>query len=175
MTLANSRCHGAARARRLRPDRGPRFARLRRWLIEERQSLLSDLETSQRDRWAPDAGADHIDAASAEREIATTLQVMTNGADTLEQIERALARMEDGTYGLCEECGRPIAYRRLRALPFASLCRRCKEREERSGPASRQERPIRPHATAADVDAFWADDAGGLARHMRIGAAFRAA
>jgi DnaK suppressor protein len=41
---------------------------------------------------------------------------------TLAQIDRALARLDDGTYGICERCGNPIAEERLRARPWATLC-----------------------------------------------------
>jgi DnaK suppressor protein len=41
---------------------------------------------------------------------------------TLEQIDRALARLDDGTYGTCERCGKPIPEDRLRARPWATLC-----------------------------------------------------
>jgi RNA polymerase-binding protein DksA len=41
---------------------------------------------------------------------------------TLAQIDRAMARLEDGTYGSCERCGKPIAEERLRARPWATLC-----------------------------------------------------
>ena len=41
---------------------------------------------------------------------------------TLAQIDRALARVDDGTYGTCERCGKPIAEERLRARPWATLC-----------------------------------------------------
>jgi DnaK suppressor protein len=41
---------------------------------------------------------------------------------TLEQIDRALAKLDDGTFGICERCGKPIAPERLRARPWATLC-----------------------------------------------------
>jgi len=41
---------------------------------------------------------------------------------TLAQIDRALAKLDDGTYGICERCGKPIAAERLRARPWATLC-----------------------------------------------------
>jgi RNA polymerase-binding protein DksA len=41
---------------------------------------------------------------------------------TLAQIDRALAKLEEGTYGICERCGKPIAEERLRARPWATLC-----------------------------------------------------
>jgi DnaK suppressor protein len=49
----------------------------------------------------------------------------------LKQIEDALARIKEGHYGVCEQCGRSIKKARLKAIPFATLCVSCKEEEER--------------------------------------------
>ena len=49
----------------------------------------------------------------------------------LVQSERALERIDDGTYGACEICGNPIGKMRLLAFPRATLCMTCKQREER--------------------------------------------
>lgn len=54
-----------------------------------------------------------------------------NSRDLLIQNERAIARMDAGTYGVCESCGRPIGKARLQAFPRATLCVPCKTREER--------------------------------------------
>jgi DnaK suppressor protein len=51
-------------------------------------------------------------------------------SETLRQINHALQRLDEGTYGVCEECDENIAEARLRALPFAELCRDCQERTE---------------------------------------------
>ena len=51
-------------------------------------------------------------------------------AETLNQIEAALRRLEDGTYGDCFDCGDEITAARLRALPFAVRCRDCEEARE---------------------------------------------
>jgi DnaK suppressor protein len=59
-------------------------------------------------------------------------------SETLRQIGHALSRLEEGTYGVCEECDENIAEARLRALPFAELCRDCQERSE--GEQSRRPR-----------------------------------
>jgi DnaK suppressor protein len=56
--------------------------------------------------------------------------VMQMKADTLAKIDEALLRLEDGTYGTCAECGSEIAEARLKAVPFATLCRDCQEEEE---------------------------------------------
>jgi DnaK suppressor protein len=51
-------------------------------------------------------------------------------AETLQKINEALARLEDGKYGFCFECGDEIAEQRLRALPFAVRCKDCEEARE---------------------------------------------
>lgn len=48
----------------------------------------------------------------------------------IEEIEEALERLKEGTYGICRECGRPIPKKRLKVLPFTTLCVNCKEHEE---------------------------------------------
>ena len=51
---------------------------------------------------------------------------------TFEEVERALAKFEDGTYGLCEACGARIDRARLEVLPYAEYCLGCQSRQERS-------------------------------------------
>ena len=62
-----------------------------------------------------------------EHELALT----DNARDLLAQAERALARIDEGSYGSCESCGEPIGKARLQAFPRAVLCVACKQREER--------------------------------------------
>ncbi|MEU4224501.1 TraR/DksA C4-type zinc finger protein [Nonomuraea sp. NPDC026600] len=77
------------------------------------------------------AGDDQADAGAKtyerEREIALTL----NARDLVAQNERAIARIDAGTYGVCESCHKPIGKERLQAFPRATLCVTCKQREER--------------------------------------------
>jgi DnaK suppressor protein len=56
--------------------------------------------------------------------------VMQMKANTLAQIDEALLRLEDGSYGTCAECEEEITEARLKAVPFATLCRDCQEQEE---------------------------------------------
>jgi len=56
--------------------------------------------------------------------------VVANDARTREQIDEALLRLADGTYGICEDCGREISERRLKAVPFARRCIECQEKTE---------------------------------------------
>ena len=53
--------------------------------------------------------------------------------DQLEEVEHALRRFEEGTYGLCDSCGQPIEPARLEALPQANLCLSCKARQAKNG------------------------------------------
>jgi DnaK suppressor protein len=61
-------------------------------------------------------------------------------SETLSRIDQAIARLENGTYGRCQECDREISAARLRALPFAALCRDCQEDTETTARAEREAR-----------------------------------
>lgn len=60
-----------------------------------------------------------------------TLSLMQTEESTLDAIESALERVEDGTYGTCEECGVKIPKARLNAIPYASTCVKCAEQIEK--------------------------------------------
>ena len=77
------------------------------------------------------AGHDQADVGATSFERDHELTVLNNERETLAQIERALAHIDDGTYGVCESCGNPIGKNRLMAFPRATLCMSCKQREER--------------------------------------------
>jgi DnaK suppressor protein len=70
------------------------------------------------------------DIGSDNYEQEFTLSLMQNEEDTLETIEQALERIEDGVYGQCEECSGVISKTRLNAIPYAALCIRCAQRLE---------------------------------------------
>lgn len=90
----------------------------------EGQETLSDVsgENNYRDHMA-DQGS-----ATFSRELDMTLE--ERARESLEQIERALARIAEGMYGVCVRCGDRIPEARLEAVPEAELCITCKEREE---------------------------------------------
>jgi len=60
-----------------------------------------------------------------------TLSLMENEEETLDLIELALERIEEGSYGVCDECGAKIPKARLNALPYAPLCVKCAGQMER--------------------------------------------
>ena len=59
-----------------------------------------------------------------------TLSLLGSDNDALDQIEAAIERIEDGSYGWCEECGGKIPKSRLEAIPYAALCVRCASQRE---------------------------------------------
>lgn len=74
-----------------------------------------------------DAGTDTFD-----REFA--LNLASNQQEFLYEIDEALKRIEDKTFGVCESCEKDIPLKRLKALPFAKFCIKCQEQEEKSKP-----------------------------------------
>jgi DnaK suppressor protein len=80
---------------------------------------------------AKDAGDDEADIGAKAFEREHDLALAQNAQDLLDQGERALSRIDAGTYGVCESCGEPIGKARLMAFPRATLCVACKQRQER--------------------------------------------
>ena len=62
-----------------------------------------------------------------------TLGLIENEQETLEQVMEALARVDAGTYGICQECGNPVAKPRLQALPHTRYCIECARKVETRG------------------------------------------
>ncbi|MER7762377.1 TraR/DksA family transcriptional regulator [Streptomyces sp. NPDC097619] len=77
------------------------------------------------------AGDDEADTGSKNITREHELSLASNAREMLEQSERALERLEAGTYGLCESCGKPIGKARMQAFPRATLCVECKQKQER--------------------------------------------
>ena len=77
------------------------------------------------------AGDDQADTGSKTFEREHEMYLTNSHREILSQTDRALSRIENGTYGVCESCGNPIGKARLQAFPRATLCMSCKQREER--------------------------------------------
>lgn len=95
--------------------------------LEAAQSGLTELLRDSGDG----AGDDQADAGAKTFEREQEISLANNGREMLAQSERALAAIDDGTYGVCESCGGPIGKMRLQAFPRATLCVSCKQRQER--------------------------------------------
>lgn len=127
----------AAPAPKTKPkgDRAVFFAKQRELLLEERQTYISSAEAlkAQADSLAleHEPGDVQFDeeggeggTANVDREI--DLYLSGQARATVVEIDRALQKIEDGTYGVCEQCGDSIPDARLQALPYAALCVSCK-------------------------------------------------
>ena len=77
------------------------------------------------------AGHDQADVGSNTFERDHEMSMAKNARDNLVLVKDAIARIDDGTYGVCESCGEPIGKMRLQAFPRATLCMECKQRQER--------------------------------------------
>lgn len=73
---------------------------------------------------------DMADQASGTNEVHVQLKLKQTDAKILQAIEDALQRLDDGSYGICRECGEPIAEARLTAIPWTRKCIACKEKEK---------------------------------------------
>ena len=80
---------------------------------------------------AADDLPDEMDLASSEYLQSFTFRLRGREKAFLEKIQTALQKIEDGTFGVCDECGGPISNKRLEARPETTLCIRCKEDQER--------------------------------------------
>jgi DnaK suppressor protein len=104
---------------------------LRARLLEEREELQDQLTTIEDNSFATtqsdmsgDVGLDDesADAGTATFEREKDLSIEQNVRDLLQKIDRALKRIDAGTYGVCDRCGKPIEKARVKALPYVDLC-----------------------------------------------------
>jgi DnaK suppressor protein len=113
-----------------------RYDAMKAILEERRREIMSEVQGRMRDVRAEGAnGAVQgvLDAAeSSELDIQDEIEfaLIQMKAETLNKIDEALRRLEEGTYGNCFECGDEINEKRLRALPFAVRCKDCEEARE---------------------------------------------
>jgi DnaK suppressor protein len=96
----------------------------RQELLDEAERTVSGMNTS------PQAFADPTDRASLESDRIATLRIRDRERKLLAKIDSVLDRINDGTYGMCEACGEPISFERLKARPETTLCIDCKAEQE---------------------------------------------
>jgi len=113
------------------------IAQVRDQLATEAAAMRADINRAETDIASRlgdavgDAGDDQADVGAKTFEREHELALTHNARELLAQNERAIARIDSGTYGTCESCGEPIGKARLQAFPRATLCVACKQREER--------------------------------------------
>jgi DnaK suppressor protein len=104
------------------------FRKLLASMLEEAQqkgdSTLEELTDSN------EVFADPADRATAESDRSFTLRIRDRERRLIRKIQAALQRIEDGSYGICEDCGEEIGVPRLKARPVTKLCINCKSKQE---------------------------------------------
>jgi DnaK suppressor protein len=98
----------------------------RQYLLREVKQRLKEIRNSGKDRLS-----DAADIASNMVEDEIVMSIAQGEAKEIEQIDSALNKIKKGKYGNCGNCGKGINKQRLMAIPFVSLCIKCKEEEER--------------------------------------------
>ncbi len=114
--------------------------RFRQRLLEERRRVLDAIDYLHHEN--PGSLASESEEVPLDNHLAETATVTLdreidysleeNETAVLRAIDAALRRIDDGRFGVCESCGRPIGEERLDARPWATLCIECKRKEERS-------------------------------------------
>ena len=101
-------------------------------LNEEKRKILRHLEdiSESAEEGLTMSGGDSADIASLEINQASLQKIGKREETLLRKIDLALTKIEDGSYGLCENCGEPIGAARLTARPVAQLCIDCKTEQE---------------------------------------------
>ncbi|MER5734130.1 TraR/DksA C4-type zinc finger protein [Streptomyces sp. NPDC002262] len=111
-----------------RSDLQAEVLRLRSELAHSQEELTGLMRDS-----GDGAGHDEADTGTKNITREHELALAANAREMLEQTEHALERLDAGTYGLCEVCGKPIGKARMQAFPRATLCVEDKQKQERRG------------------------------------------
>ena len=113
-------------------SRQEELARLSRRLLEQRSMLNRHIASDLGQAYSPDDGINDLgETAHQVEQSELHMQLASMESKELVQIEGALARIRQGTYGTCERCSSKIPVARLHALPFSALCVGCQEQLER--------------------------------------------
>jgi len=116
------------------------LAKMHEQLGEMKTKLLSEIASGLRAEREgnKDEGMDTYDLASEERDREINFILSDRERVKIKQIDDALDRLDEGTYGVCEACGLEIAEERLQAMPFTRLCRDCQQEQEKEAKSQRR-------------------------------------
>jgi DnaK suppressor protein len=124
---------------------GSRYADLKTMLDDRRRELQAEVQGKMRGvreegSWGGKLNEvlDAVESAEADIQEELEFALVQMKSETLNKVNDALVRLEQGSYGNCFECGEEIAEKRLRALPFAVRCKDCEESKETAEQRERQ-------------------------------------
>jgi DnaK suppressor protein len=131
-----------------------RYQELKQMLEDRRREIQAEVQGKMRDVRAEGLGGkqnevfDAVESSEADIQDEIEFALIQMKSETLNKINDALGRLEQGDYGNCFECGEEIAEKRLRALPFAVRCKDCEEARE---VAEKRERQIASRRGASSL------------------------
>jgi len=107
--------------------------RFKKILEEKREAVIARAQATMTEDMTLDANdlPDEMDLASSEYIQSFTFRLRGRDRVFLQKIDKALKKLDDGVFGVCENCEEPISMKRLEARPETNLCIRCKEDQER--------------------------------------------
>jgi DnaK suppressor protein len=106
---------------------------VRQVLVARRSAILNksvEFSREQREEEIGFSRADEAEIATVDTNLTLSYQIHERDRTILLQIDRALSKLADGSYGKCEDCGATISPKRLEARPFALFCIECQEEHE---------------------------------------------
>ncbi len=127
-------------------DESSRKERLRKLLIHRREEIIREAKTeikkfkSGENKQLVESVMDDGDLSVVDLAEDISLKQLSTHRDTLIKIDAAIRKLEEGTYGICEECGEEISEERLKIMPFAIYCRDDQEKKEIMEKIEREER-----------------------------------
>ena len=124
---------GAVRPGTGRPVNKTQLKKFKALLVEKRDEIVKKAKQTLEEDMTLDANdlPDEMDLASSEYLQSFTFRLRGREKSFLDKINKALVKIDDGTFGTCEECGEEISVKRLEARPETTLCIKCKEDQER--------------------------------------------
>ena len=100
-------------------------------LISQRGEILNRTDSFRNDNVIEtNSEGDEVDLAVSEVNLSLSLRLQERQGQLLQKIDRALSKIDEGSFGLCEQCEEPLHINRLKARPVATLCISCKEDQE---------------------------------------------
>jgi len=126
-------------------ETGSRYSELKQMLDDRRRELQAEVQGKMRGvreegTWGGKLNEvlDAVESAEADIQEDLEFALVKMKSETINKVNDALARLEQGSYGNCFDCGEEIAEKRLRALPFAVRCKDCEEARETAEQRERQ-------------------------------------
>jgi DnaK suppressor protein len=127
------------------PEKGSRYSDLKTMLDDRRRELQAEVQGKMRGvreegTWGGKLNEvlDAVESAEADIQEDLEFALVQMKSETLNKVNDALVRLDQGSYGNCFDCGEEIAEKRLRALPFAVRCKDCEEARETAEQRERQ-------------------------------------